>query len=674
MQHPFHLMPDMMVGPFRIQARLGAGGFGAVFRAECGGELYALKFAVHGPESEDLNRTDARARRELACLLLVSHPNVVRVWAHGRWPHPRTGYHYVVMDYVEGSTLPEWVKKTRPPLRQVLRLFDTLALTLDALHSQGLHHRDLKGSNILVRQRDGEPVLVDFGAGEHVAVGSSLTEGPLPPGTPHLRTPEAVRFHREQYADPHARYPFRPSDDLYALGCTLYEVLTGAPAFPPTLPREVLTSLIEKELPPSPAVLNPQVPPALAELVLRLLAKRPEERPESGRALHEQLQALLRDEASSLDMPLSAGADAATTEGMGGPAVVSSADDPERPLPGLADWGGARASPGPTSQSEASAPTAPAEQASPGRPKSPRRAGLPAVALVLAAVLGLVLWRGAYSPLPSGARPPEPPMSTLAVPPPSPASEPARTALAEDAGAPLQPAPPGGDAKPSALASRSADAGPLARAEPPPSPPQSKGPFMRTKPPAKNPTAPKEPEKPRSPGSSVASPLAGVVAACALAGGCAASEPAVRTGPPPHVQCPAGAVEAMRKEFHIGLGYNEGFHGYYDQVRLPGWKKGMDHEDPVVMTEGRHEVVAYLLDRVDGIQPGTVLVGDFFVRDRLYARFIEARLPNGRRVPFCGELHALIGGELGAPFLPGSKPGAPLVSVVQKVRAMYDEH
>jgi serine/threonine protein kinase len=678
MQHPFHLTPDMMVGPFRIQARLGAGGFGAVFRVECGGELFALKFAVHGPESEDLNRTDARARRELACLLLISHPNVVRVWAHGRWPHPSTGYHYVVMDYVEGATLPEWVKQTRPSLRQVLRLFDTLALTLDALHSQGLHHRDLKGSNILVRQRDGEPVLVDFGAGEHVAAASPLTEGPLPPGTPHLRTPEAVRFHREQYADPHARYPFRPSDDLYALGCTLYEALTGAPAFPPTLPREVLTSLIEKEMPPSPAMLNPQLPPALAELVLRLLAKRPEQRPESGRALHEQLQALLRDEALPWDMPLSAGAEAATTEGMGDDgdaAVMSSADDPERPLSGLADWGGRHASPAPTSPSEASAPAKLAEQASPGRLKSAHRLWLPAVALVLVAALGLVLWRGAFMLQASGTAPAEPPRATLGTPPPGPTPpEPSLAARGEDAGTPPEATHPSSDAEPSSLASRSDDARPLARAEAPPSPPQSKGSFMRTKPPAKNPTAPQEPEKPRSLGSSVASPLAGVFAACVLTGGCAASEPAVLPGPPPSVQCPAGAVEAMRKEFHIGIGYNEGYHGYYDQVRLPGWKKGMDHEDPIVMTEGRHEVVAYLLDREDGIQPGTVLVGDFFVRDRLYARFIEARLPNGRRVPFCGELHALIGGALGAPFLPGSKPGAPLVSVVQKIRAVYDEH
>jgi serine/threonine-protein kinase len=638
MQHPFHLMPDMMVGPFRIQARLGAGGFGAVFRAECNGEVYALKFAVHGPDSEDLNRTDERARRELACLLLINHPNVVRVWAHGRWPHPRTGYHYVVMDYVEGLTLTEWVKQTQPPLRQVVHLFDTLALTLDALHSQDIHHRDLKSANILVRAQDGEPVLVDFGAGELTQVASSLTEGPLPPGTPHLRTPEALRFHREQYADPSARYLFRPTDDLYALGATLYEVLTSAPPFPPTLPREVLTTLIEKEMPPSPAVLNPQVPPALGELVLRLLAKRPEERPASGRALHELFQALLRDGSPHLELPLSPGAHAATTEGTGGPAVTFSADNPERPLSGPADWGGA-----------GSAPTEPAERASPGSPRQRWRQPVTAVAaaLVLLSVLGVALWRGGGSS-----------------PPPSTASEPRHGSLLTDASPSL---PVGGsrpDAGPPPISSLSPDEGPLAPPEPVPSSPlqTEKGQSMRTKPLAKNPTPPQEPEKPARSGSNVASSLAAAAVVC-VAGmaGCTSSEPAVRRGPPESQLCPPGSVESMRQEFNINA-RPYGHARMIDIFALPGYDVPAipRFEDTVPITAGRHEVrwIGKRSRKGVGVPKKSVLVGDFFIGDKLYARFNEVRLPDGRRLPFCGELLDPRTEEVGIPFEPGSKPGA----------------
>ncbi|WP_224371454.1 serine/threonine protein kinase [Hyalangium versicolor] len=670
MQHPFHLMPDMMVGPFRIQARLGAGGFGAVFRAECNGELYAIKFAAHPPGSEDLNLTDARTRRELACLLLIRHPNVVRVWAHGRWPHPLTGHLYFVMDYVEGTTLLEWVKKTRPPLRQVLRLFDTLALTLDALHAEGIHHRDLKGSNILVRARDSEPMLVDFGAAEHPLMHEPLTEGPLPPGTPHLRTPEAVRFHREQYADPEARYRFQPSDDLYALGCTLYEVLTGAPPFPPTLPREVLTSLIEKEMPASPAALNAQVPEPLGELVLRLLAKRPEDRPASGRALHELFEPWLRDEAPNLDVSLSPGANAATTEGMGGPAVMSSAEDPEGPLSGPTDWGGPRALPGTTSPSEDRAPTVLEERASPGPSKPERRRWvlLGASGLVLLAVLGVALW-GNRPVEPSSPDAPawEPPVISsepLLLP-----TEPVPSEAVRDAGSGLTAADFRGDAGPdSGVASLSADAGLSALAEAHPSSPHLKGPSMRTKPPAKNPSAPPEPEKPRSPGSGTVSPLAGVVAACALVGGCASSDAAVRLGPPPRQLCPPGAEEAMKERFGLGDAL-----GWYERVRMPGWKKGMTDEEPVIVTEGRHEVVAYRRSAAPKVPPGLVLVGDFIIADKLYARFVEARLPNGERIPFCAELDTERG-SWGVPFLPGSKPGAMMVGAGQRVRATFEDH
>ena len=624
MQHPFHLTPDMMVGPWRIKARLGAGGFGAVYRVEAEGETYALKFAAHAPDSGDANRTDARAQRELACLLLIHHPNVVRVWAHGRWPHPTRGYHYVVMDHVEGPTLADWVKLSCPTLRQVVRLFDTLALTLQALHSQGIHHRDLKSANILVRASDGAPVLVDFGAAEHATAATAavpLTEGPLPPGTPHLRTPEALRFHREQYNNPLAHYTFRPTDDLYALGATLYEVLTGAPPFPPSVPRDILLSLIETKMPVSPAATHPTVPPALADLVLRLLAKRPEDRPASGQLLHEAFQALLNEGAPALDQPLSPGSDTVTTEGTGGPPpALGSQDTPERPLP-----------PGDAVASEASAPAVLEQRASSGlsTPPGPWPSWRWRVAaLALLTVLSAALWRMA-----SHTVSPAEPSSSL----PNPEALPP---LISPDGGPLLYA----EARPDAGFSLA-----LPFPEPPvyvpPTSPQEKQSMRKAS--TKNPPVP-QPQEPARDGGSRAATAVGWVVCSALVGGCVSTP----TGRPDNVPCPPGAREVMEKEFGIR-------NLAKDEVYLPGHLKGDDFGggDFVTVSEGPNYVVTHG-DTWKKVPPGTKLIGEFYYRERLYGRFTEMELPNHERRPFCGMLFDWNDRLPGMQILPGSKPGA----------------
>ncbi|MCY1018303.1 serine/threonine protein kinase [Pyxidicoccus sp. MSG2] len=336
MAHPLTLRPGMTVGPWRILAPLGSGSFGIVFQVEHAGQRHALKFALRGPGSDDLNHTDARAAKELACLLQAVHPNVARVWAHGRWPDSRTGYHYVVMDFVDGSTLDGWVKRARPSARRVARLFARLARALGELHARDVFHRDLKPSNILVRADDDEPVLVDFGSADH-AEAPPLTEGTLPPGTTRYRSPEALRFHREHHDRPDARYPFRATDDLYALGVTLHEVLTGAPAFSPTLPREVLIEHIEERLPPLPSGVNPRVPAALEAITLRLLRKRARERFPHGEALHAAFEEALRSAGPEWDKPLFPGAaPPPTTPARNDATGSSSGPHPEAPSAGKA--------------------------------------------------------------------------------------------------------------------------------------------------------------------------------------------------------------------------------------------------------------------------------------------------------------------------------------------------
>ena len=395
----------MTVGPWRILAPLGSGAFGIVFQVEHAGQRHALKFALRGPDSDDLNHTDARAAKELACLLQAVHPNVARVWAHGRWPDARTGYHYVVMDFVEGATLDRWVKQARPSARQVARLFARLARALGELHARDVFHRDLKPSNILVRSADEEPVLVDFGSADH-AEALPLTEGTLPPGTTQYRSPEALRFHREHYDRPDARYPFRATDDLYALGVTLHEVLAGAPAFSPSLPREVLIEHIEERLPPLPSAVNPRVPPALEAIALRLLRKRARERFPHGEALHAALEEALRSAGPEWDEPLFPGREP--------PLAPPVRQAPAAVAPGLPAGESSGASgPGP-------APDAPGFSTAPPRPASWRLLGA-GVLLGLMAMLG---WKSADAPhAPVPPRPPAPTRSADVTPTGRPGAE-----------------------------------------------------------------------------------------------------------------------------------------------------------------------------------------------------------------------------------------------------------
>jgi serine/threonine-protein kinase len=284
--YPEALGPGTEVGPWRVVERLGVGGCGAVYRVEDmarPGEFYALKLA--------LRPGDERAEREVALLMIKAvHRNVVRFHACGRWPHPQTGYLYFVMDWVDGRPLDTWAEEVNPSFRELAQAAGKVALALDALHGAGVLHRDLKPAHILIRKSDGEPVIIDFGIGDYAGA-ATLTEQTVPPGTLLLRSPESVRFHRENHGRPGARYAYQPTDDLYALGICLYRAVTGHFPFPPHLPPDMLYIYIEGQWPPAPADFNRRTPQALSDIIMRLLAKRPDERYPTGAELHAALLA-----------------------------------------------------------------------------------------------------------------------------------------------------------------------------------------------------------------------------------------------------------------------------------------------------------------------------------------------------------------------------------------------
>lgn len=275
-----------LVDAWRVVERLGAGGYGAVYKVEHvaqPGAFYALKLA--------LNRSDKRTEREEQLLMgKAVHPNVVRLHAIGRWPHPVNGNPYFVMSWVDGLALDVWAETLNPSFRQLAEKAGKVALALGALHARGVLHRDLKPEHILIRESDGEPILIDLGVG-YVSGADTLTMSVLPPATPYLLSPEAVAFLRTHDEQDGERYQTKPTDELHALGVLLYRVVTGQYPYNPDLPLDLLYSAIESAAPTAPSVLNPRVPGALSDILQCLLAKDPRERFQTGQQLHDALLA-----------------------------------------------------------------------------------------------------------------------------------------------------------------------------------------------------------------------------------------------------------------------------------------------------------------------------------------------------------------------------------------------
>ncbi|RYZ43305.1 MAG: serine/threonine protein kinase [Myxococcaceae bacterium] len=287
MHHPAQLPPGYMLYGWRVVKLLGAGTYGAVYRVEMHGQHFAMKIAMHRPSSGDDEQADARLKRELGCLVHLHHANIVGALGHGRWPDFLTGWLYVILDLVEGYTLAQWVERMHPTAQEVARVFMKLAGALDYMHGRGVFHRDLKLANIMVRAKDGEPVILDFSAGDYMHA-QDLTDTPLPPGTRRYRSPEAVTFLKEHGHEQDARYEFKVTDDVYALGVCLYDVLTT-----PSPESNSRRPPVEGNWSPHPArVLNPRVPAALSDVAMRYIKRRPEERPPTGEVMRRELAAL----------------------------------------------------------------------------------------------------------------------------------------------------------------------------------------------------------------------------------------------------------------------------------------------------------------------------------------------------------------------------------------------
>ncbi len=278
------LKPGTLIDGWQVVREIQMGGFGAVHQAEQNGKVFALKVARHRDESDDTGKTHARAEREVAVLLLMEHPNIIRPRGFGYLPDGRV---YCVLEYVDGWTLGDWKERTCPTFREIIRVFAKMAGALDYMDKRGVQHRDLKPSNVMIRRGTGEPVIIDLGCAAYENA-EELTTTPLPPGTDRYRSPQQREFLYKHGRKQGARYPFSVKDELFSVGAMLYELLTDPLPTKNRLPPD----FDEPALLPSPREVNPRVPEALSALVEELLAYEPARRPESFEVLRRKLSEL----------------------------------------------------------------------------------------------------------------------------------------------------------------------------------------------------------------------------------------------------------------------------------------------------------------------------------------------------------------------------------------------
>lgn len=260
---------ELLGNRYRLVAPLGRGGTSVVWRArdEVLGRAVAVKLLASARAGDPALSRRLRAEAQAAARL--HHPNVVMVYDFGQVRHPdRPPAPYVVLELVDGHALSDVLKRGRLPWRDAVRVCAQVAAALAAAHHCGLVHRDVKPNNVMLT--GGRAKLVDFGISATIGETDAGPDGKLL-GTPAYLAPERLETG-----------PVRTACDVYGLGLLLYQALTG------TLPwrGEGVTDLLaaHQHRPPAPLPALPGLPPEVAELCLRCLAKRPAERPSAAEA------------------------------------------------------------------------------------------------------------------------------------------------------------------------------------------------------------------------------------------------------------------------------------------------------------------------------------------------------------------------------------------------------
>ncbi|MBA2665143.1 MAG: serine/threonine protein kinase [Bradymonadaceae bacterium] len=277
----------LLSGRYRVEKCLGEGGMGVVYRAEHVLMKKTVAVKVLHPEMTQNEEVVARFQREAQAAANINHPNVCAATDFGQ---TEDGAFFLVIEYLEGDTLHTTLSTYHKltPLRSI-HIAQQICSALDQAHEQGIVHRDLKPENIMLVERDDDPDFVkimDFGIArvsmeksDGYKTPARLTKAGMVYGTPHYMSPEQV-----------VGGEIDARADLYSVGVVLFEMLTGRLPFESDNLVQLMGMHVTKAPPrPSEVVTGVTIPKALDALVVKLLAKSPEQRHQSAEQVRNEL-------------------------------------------------------------------------------------------------------------------------------------------------------------------------------------------------------------------------------------------------------------------------------------------------------------------------------------------------------------------------------------------------
>lgn len=312
-------------GRYEVIERVGLGGMAEVYRArdELLGREVAVK-VLNDKLSGDKSFVE-RFRREAQAAANLSHPNIVSLYDYGS----DAGANFIVMELIDGRGLEQIIAQEGPLLpERAAEMASDVARALERAHATGLVHRDIKPSNIMITSY-GQTKVTDFGIARAIGDGDqTMTQTGMVIGTASYLSPEQAQGN-----------PVDARSDVYALGCVLYEMLTGGPPFKGDTPLSIAYKHVREDA-EKPSIMNPDVPAALDAIVMKALAKNPDNRYQTAREMRDDLQRFVAGE-QILATPLLAGTTSVAPAAASGTQVIrrdeewADEPDPERRKAGI---------------------------------------------------------------------------------------------------------------------------------------------------------------------------------------------------------------------------------------------------------------------------------------------------------------------------------------------------